>query len=103
MADLLNEIIEVDKAARKRLENAQNERAVALASIASQRDALIDSEKQKAKKKAEAISQKGKSEGEKQLEKIKERNIEIIRNMDNLYQNKKDEWIDTIVGNILSQ
>lgn len=103
MVDLLKEIIAVDKSARERLEKALNDRAQAYASVASKKEELINEEKRKAKKKAESISAQSKTEGEKQFEKVKERNIEILKNMNKLYEDKKDEWVENIVKNVLSQ
>ncbi|MBR1811320.1 MAG: hypothetical protein IJ766_06715 [Clostridia bacterium] len=101
MTDLLKEIIDVDKAARERLAAAQAEKNEAYASIASRKEALINEEKRKARKKAEEISQKNRAEGEEALRSVREKNSTIAEKMNALYAENKERWITEIVDGVL--
>ncbi len=100
MTDLLKEIIEVDKAARARLDAAKEEKAGVYASIASEKDNLIREEKQKARKKAERISEQGRADSEKSLERLREKNKLILGKMEDRYLQNKEKWVDGIVGRV---
>ena len=102
MTDLLQKIIEVDKAARKRLEDAQNERAAAYAAVEAKKQDLIREEKQKAQKKTEKIGDEHKAAREKQLADVREQNKIILERMNSLYAEKKEEWVSQIVDGVLS-
>ena len=102
MSDLLKEIVQVDQDARKRLEQAQNERAEAYAGMAARKEALIGEEKQKARKRAEAMGEMGKAAGEQRLAAIRERSAAVLEKMNSEYRQKKDEWVEDIVAGVLS-
>lgn len=103
MTDLLKEIIDVDKAARDRVAAAQNERNEALISASSQKEALIKKEKEKARAAAEELSRKDRAAAELTLQAVRERNGTILQKMDDLYAEKKEQWIEDVVRGVLTE
>ena len=103
MTDLLKEIIAVDKTARARLAAAEEDRAEAYATLSAKKEALSEEEKRQARKQAEEISLQNKKEGEMRLEALREKNKAVIEKMEQLYAEKKEEWISDITAAVLSQ
>lgn len=101
MPDILKEILAVDAAAVKRLKAAEAERNEALSSLNAKKEALIEEEKRMARKKAEALSLEKKREDEKMLENIRKQNAVIMEQMENLYREKKEDWVEMILQKVL--
>lgn len=102
MTDLLQKIIEVDKAARERVKQAEKERADAYAGAESKKNDLIREEKQKALKKAEELSEEHKKAGEKQLSALQQQDKTVEERMRKRYEENKDEWVRQITQAVLS-
>ncbi len=102
MTDLLQKIIEVDKAARARVKEAEKARTDAYAGVEAKKTELIREEKQKAMKKTEKLSEEHKKTGEKQLSALQQQDKTVEERMRQRYEEKKDEWVRQITEAVLS-
>ncbi|MGN1194370.1 MAG: hypothetical protein ACI4SB_02705 [Acutalibacteraceae bacterium] len=102
MEELLNKLIEIDRQARTRIEQAQQARNQLLDEIDRKKKKLIE--------KSEAVfNQSLESEKEKQAEFLKNEKAEIEKNctagiekLKALSEEKSDEWVDMIVNSIIT-
>lgn len=100
MNEMLRTILDMDKEARKKLEEAENYRREAVAGLSAKKAAVVEDETRKAKESAQRRSATRKSEGEKNLAEIKERNRKITDNLNSLYEKNADRWVEEIVNNV---
>lgn len=102
MDDLLNRLIEVDKAARAMVKSANDANTAVLKEV-EQRKKTLKAENE------EKLTAKLRSEREKQdaaLQKVKTtietRTAQLIDRFDSMYAQKGDEWVEKIVNNVIS-
>lgn len=103
MEQLIGRLIEIDKQARARVSKAKKERAKALETVDERRketeqayqadlETLIETEEKHAENaKAAALLE------------IEQSKRTLIAGLDSLYQERSDEWVDTIVERVLSE
>lgn len=100
MNEMLKTILDIDKEARKKLEEAENYRREAVAGLSAKKAAVVEDETRKAKESAQRRSDTRKSENEKNLTEIKEKNKKITDNLNALYEKNADKWVEEIVNNV---
>ena len=101
--ELINRLIEVDKQARARVDEAKNNRAKAVEEL--------DSRKQKLKKENEqsfkAFVENKKTELNETLatakSEIEQKEQSVISELDRVFAEKCDEWVDSIVATVIGE
>lgn len=101
MDNLLNEILKADSEAKKKLEEAQQYRLRQLAELPQKKAEIEKSAKEKAVGEALERGNGYKAEGEKQLQKLKNRNKAAAQAMDELFKQNGAEWVDKIVKDVI--
>lgn len=100
MNEMLKTILNIDKEARKKLEEAEAYRRDTLAGLSSKKAVVVAEETRKVKEAAQKRNAKSKSVGEKNLSAIKEKNKKILKNMNSLYEKNADRWVEEIIKNV---
>lgn len=98
---MLKTILEMDKQAQKKLEEAEAYRRDTIAGLVSKKAEVVNDETQKARESAQRRSDRRKTEGEKSLADVKARNKKVLENMNRLYESNADKWVDEIVNNVI--
>lgn len=102
MKEILQAILDMDKKARKQVEQAEEYRKNEIAALSEKKAVITAEENQKALEFAQKRSQKQRSEGEVYLRGISERNKKISDAIDKAFEENEDEWVSTIVKNVIS-
>lgn len=102
MKEILQAILDMDKKARKQVEQAEEYRKNEIAALSEKKAVITAEENQKALEFAQKRSQKQRSEGEVYLRGISERNKKISDAIDKAFEENEDEWVSTIVKNVTS-
>lgn len=101
MDNLLNEILKADSEAKKKLEEAQQYRLRQLAELPQKKTEIEKAAKEKAVGEALERGNGYKVEGEKQLQKLKNRNKAAAQAMDELFKQNGAKWVDKIVKDVI--
>lgn len=102
MDDMLKNIIEIDKQARKKVEELEQYRLDAFASLNEQKEIIAEEENTKALESAKRKSDRRKAEGEKYLKAVQLKNKKILENMEALYKENGEKWADDIFKQVIS-
>ncbi len=102
MEKLLTQIIKIDSEARERLKEAEEYRKKRMAQLPLIKEEIIKIENQKAIDEAMSRSLSSSTAAAGKLEQTKERNKLSQEKMEALYEEKVDEWVDTLVKNIIT-
>lgn len=102
MKEILQAILDMDKKARKQVEQAEEYRKNEIAALSEKKAVITAEENQKALEFAQKRSQKQRSEGEVYLRGISERNKKISDAIDKAFEENEDKWVSTIVKNVTS-
>lgn len=100
MNEMLKTILDIDKEARKKLEDAEAYRRDTLAGLSSKKAEVVAEETRKVKEAAQKRSARSKSVGERNLSAVKEKNKKVLENMNSLYRKNADRWVDEIIKNV---
>lgn len=99
MNETLKTILDMDKKAQLKVEEAEAYRREAVAGLSTRKSAITEDETRKAKESAVRRSDRRKAESDKMLSEIKVKNEKLLKEMNALYQKNADKWIDDIVSN----
>ena len=100
MNEMLKTILDMDKAAQKKVEEAEEYRRNAISNLSARKTAIVEDETNKAKESAVRRSDRRKAEGENYLKSVRAHNAEVLRNIERLYEKNADKWVDEIVANV---
>ena len=100
MNEMLKTILDMDKQAQKKLEEAEAYRRDTIAGLGARKAAIVEDETRRARESAARRSDKRKAQGQKNLDEIKERNRKVLDNMEKLYEKNADAWVESIVANV---
>lgn len=103
MDNLLNEILKADEQAKKKLDEAQQYRLEQLAMLPQKKAEIEKQAKEKAVGEALERGNGYKNDGEKQLQKLKNRNKAAAQAMDELFKNNASKWVDRIVNDVIGE
>ncbi len=101
MKDMLKTIIEMDEKARKLNDKTQQEKNLAIAEIEETKQKIHDDYIQNAKIKVEREKQKDIKNAEENWKLVQSKHQKLSQDMDKKFNSCKDEWINTIVNNII--
>lgn len=101
--ELINRLIEVDRQARERVDEAKSKRAKAVEELDSKKQQLKEENEQSFKafvesKKAQCNEVLAKAKSE-----IEEKEQAVVANLDRIYAEKCDEWVDLIVARVIGE
>ena len=102
MENLLNEIIKSDKAAEDKLRQAEEYRRSQYMLLQSKKDDIEKEEIKKAVDKILSDDKKAKSAGDQQLAALKSSIKKAEKNMDELYQKNKSQWVKKITDGVIN-
>lgn len=100
MNETLKTILDMDKRAQLEVEAAEQYRREAIAGLGAKKTVVIEDETRKAKESAVRRSERRKSEGEKLLADLKEKDEAVLQKMNILYNENADKWVNEIVANV---
>lgn len=101
MKEMLQAIIDMDKEARERVREAEAYRDDKIAGLSEQKNQITQEENQKALDFALRKSQKQRAEGDAYIKSVNERNQKITDEIDAVYREKEEQWVSTIVNNVI--
>ncbi len=101
MENLLNRVIKSDALAREKLKEAEAYRKEQMASLPEKKEEIVSQEKQKAITVALRRNHSSLTAKTKQLDMVRERNKIAEEQMEKLYAEKCDQWVDTMFNNII--
>lgn len=102
MKEMLRIILDMDKQASQRVKEAEAYRDKEIAELSEKKVRITEEENRMALDFAQKKSQKQRSEGDAYLKKVSERNSDILKAMDENYKKNADNWVDTIVNNVIN-
>lgn len=100
MDEMLQLILDMDKAARERVREAEAYRDNEIADLSSKKDLITQDENQKALDFALKKSQRQRSANEAYLSEIAQRNQKISDEIDAAYKENSQKWINSIVEKV---
>lgn len=103
MEDMISKIVEMDKKARDMTAEAQKSKIDYEQQIIQTKEKIKNDFLERALKRIEINSQTAKKQADKQLEVIKEKNAAIIENLDKIYSEKGNAWVDKIVSRVVGE
>ena len=103
MDELINRLIEVDKQARARVDEAKNQRARAVEELDGIKQKLKEENEQSFKEFVENKKAECKETLAKATLEIEEKEKSVIENLDRVFSEKCDEWVDSIVARVIGE
>lgn len=97
MQDIISKIIEMDEAARKLIAKAEQEKIDCETEIANSEEKIKKSYVARAKKKISAFEADERAAAQKTWKKISDKNKGISNDLDRIYEENFDKWVDTLV------
>lgn len=98
MDNILKEILEMDKKAQLRMQEAEDYRKKAMSELEARKESIIAEETDRARKRIADSNEKKKRSGEAYLDDIKERNEKILNKMNKTCEENFEKWVDDIVS-----
>lgn len=98
---MVETIIEMDKQARKRTEEAEAYRRKAQEELELKEKQLLSHRLEQARSEIESLAQREEQEAEKKLEAIRAANDAAVQRMEALYQEKGAQWVRELVSRAL--
>lgn len=102
MQDLLKKIIEMDEQARKIEQQAKDEKIKSEEEIEQLKEQIYNDYITRAKDRIEKNIAVDRANADKRIAALQERTAEMKAEMDRLYSEKKDSWVDEIVKRSLA-
>jgi len=103
MNEMLRTILDMDKNAQTKVEEAENYRREAVAGLSARKSSIVEDETKKVRESALKRSEQRKNEGRNRLSAIQLKNEKIMKNMNSLYEKNVDKWADEIVDNVINK
>ncbi len=102
MQDMLKKIIEMDEQARLVKEKAKLEKAAAEKEIIETKQKIHDNYIERAKDRVEKNLAVDKANAQKLWEGTEAKNSQMLKELDKLYQENCDKWVDEIVTSVIN-
>lgn len=102
MEDMLSKIIEMDEKASSLTANAQREKAISEQDIIKAKETIYNDYIERARKRI-SINEKAEIEAAriKSIE-LKEKHAQTLKELDDSYAKNKEQWVSSIVKNVIS-
>ncbi len=102
MEDMISKIVNMDKKARDITDEAQKSKIDYEHQIILTKEKIKNDYLERAKKRIEINQQTARKKADEQLELLEEKNQAIIQRLDQTCSDNLNQWVDTIVGNVLA-
>ena len=103
MRDMIARIIEMDKAARELTQKVQNDKVNSEEEIRILKEEIRNDYLQRARKRIEQHEKIERREAEPRLTIISANKANLLKRLDEAYNEKKDMWVDAIVKRVLGE
>lgn len=103
MQDIVKEIIEMDRKAREATDAINEERANSEREIADARISMREKYLEEARKTIPQNIAAEKQAAQDKWEIVEKKNAKLSQQLDELYSRKCDEWVQTIVANVIGE
>lgn len=101
MQDMISKIIEMDEAARKLIENVEKEKLDYEAEVVISEKKIKDTLLSKTKKKIEEFEKAERISTQKDWKRISNKNRSISNNLDRIYNDNFDLWVNKLVEMVI--
>ncbi len=103
MKDMISRIIEMDKTARELTQRAQKDKINSEQEIKIKKEEIRNEYLGRARKRISINEKTEQKLAEEQKQSIQENYKKVLSNLEKTYNQKCDEWVDTIVKNVLGE
>ena len=103
MQDLMEQIIEMDRKARQIMEAAQKEKAESKEEIQQKREQIRQKYLEEARKRIAKNEPKERAAAQQAFEEAKKKSALLSENLEKLYREKGDLWVDEIVARVTGE
>lgn len=103
MKDMVKQIVDMDRKAREITDAAQLEKVNSEKEVAQKREEIRAEYLERARKRISLNEPKERAAAEADWEVVKQKNTAISQKLDELYSQKGDEWVKTIVARVIGE
>lgn len=100
MDNLVRELVQVDKQARKRVSKAKKQRAVALEQLERDKAAVREENEAALSSYLEQLKTEQARTREEALRRLEADNDRVIQSLDAMYESERETWVRTIVDTV---
>ena len=103
MQDMVKQIVDMDRKAREITDAAQLEKVNSEKEVAQKREEIRTEYLERARKRISLNEPKERAAAEAEWQIVMQKNTVLSQNMDNLYSEKGDEWVKSIVARVIGE
>lgn len=101
MQDLMKQIVDLDRQAREITDSAQKEKVDSEKEVVKKREQLRNDYLEQARKKISENEPKERAVAEAEWQEKNKKNLELSKDLDDLYREKGDQWVAEIMQKVL--
>jgi len=102
MGNVIEQIIEIDQNARQKLQDAMEQKSCILLQAHEDEEKIRDDFNERANKRLAIISETEKANADEKIEVIKTHTSEIIKNLNDTFEENHEKWESEIFNNIVN-
>ncbi|HEX3037930.1 MAG TPA: hypothetical protein VHO94_02935 [Oscillospiraceae bacterium] len=103
MQDMVKQIVDMDRKAREITDAAQLEKVNSEKEVAQKREEIRSEYLERARKRISLNEPKERAAAEAEWQIVMQKNNVLSQNLDNLYSEKGDEWVKSIVARVIGE
>lgn len=103
LEDMIKKIVEIDEQAQKITKDAEQDNVNALKQVAEQRKKLSDEYLARARKRIDILKQEEQNKANKILADTKEKFQSQASDLENIYKNNCDTWVEAIFNRVIGE
>lgn len=100
---IVRRIIEMDKEARRLTDEARRRRAGSASAVGQKKQEVSENYLSMARKRVDDIRKSEMSDAQEQWSELEKRNGQTAKELEDLYQKKHVQWVESIVDRVLSE
>lgn len=101
MQDLMKQIVEMDRKAREITDSAQKEKISSEKEVSKRREQIRSEYLEKARQRIAEMEPKERQAAEAEWQKKDEKNQLLLKQLDDLYQEKGDQWVSELIDRVI--
>lgn len=101
MQDLMKQIVEMDRKAREITDSAQKEKISSEKEVSKRREQIRSEYLEKARQRIAEMEPKERQAAETEWQKKDEKNQLLLKQLDDLYQEKGDQWVSELMDRVI--
>lgn len=101
MQDLMKQIVEMDRKAREITDSAQKEKISSEKEVSKRREQIRSEYLEKARQRISEMEPKERQAAETEWQKKDEKNQLLLKQLDDLYQEKGDQWVSELMDRVI--